>query len=55
MVNNGEIQRNKPQELPGLVLIGLTEDDILVVIDISGKSKSDVEKMVKEQANEKIE
>lgn len=49
VVSNGEIQMNKPQYLPGLVLIGLTEDDILVVIDLSDKTSADVEKMVKEQ------
>ena len=49
VVSNGEIQMNDPQCLPGLVLIGLTEDDILVVIDISDKSKADVKKLIEEQ------
>ena len=49
VVSNGEIQMNDPQCLPGLVLIGLTEDDILVVIDLSDKNKADVEKLVAEQ------
>ena len=49
VVSNGEIQMNRSQQLPGLVLIGLTEDDILVVIDLSDKSPEDVEQMVAKQ------
>lgn len=49
VVSNGEIQMNEPQSLPGLVLIGLTEEDILVVIDLSDKSAKDVETLVAEQ------
>lgn len=49
VVSNGELQMNEPQCLPGLVLIGLTEEDILVIIDLSDKSAADVEKMVEEQ------
>lgn len=49
VVSNGEIQMNKPQVLPGLVLIGLTEEDILVIIDISDKTAADVEALVAEQ------
>ena len=33
VVCNGEIQLNKPQSLPGLILIGLTEDDIKKAMD----------------------
>ena len=49
VVSNGEIQMNDPQCLPGLVLIGLTEDDILVVIDLSDKNKKETEALIKEQ------
>jgi len=49
VVSNGEIQRNEPEELPGLVLIGLTEDDILVVIDISDKTAKETEQLIAEQ------
>lgn len=49
VVSNGEIQMNRPQELPGLVLIGLTEDNILVMIDLSDKTEKEVEKLVAEQ------
>lgn len=49
VVSNGEIQMNEPQSLPGLVLVGLTEENILVMIDLSDKSAKDVEKLVEEQ------
>ena len=49
VVCNGEIQMNEPQSLPGLVLIGLTEDNILVVIDLNGKTAKDVEALIAEQ------
>lgn len=48
VVSNGEIQLNKPQEFPGLVFIGFTEDDILQIIDISKMKEKDVEKLVAE-------
>ncbi len=46
IVSNGEIQYNKPQEFPGLVLIGFTEDHILQIIDISKMNEADVEALV---------
>lgn len=46
IVSNGEIQHNKPQEFPGLVLIGFTEDHILQIIDISDMTSKDVENLV---------
>lgn len=49
VVSGGEIQMNQPQSLPGLVLIGLTEENILVIIDLSDKTAKDVEKLVAEQ------
>ncbi len=49
VVSNGEIQYNEPQQWPGLVLIGLTEDNILQIIDISKMSKADVEALVIEK------
>ena len=48
IVSNGEIQYNKPQEYPGLVLVGFTEDDILQIVDISKMTPKDVENMVAE-------
>lgn len=49
IVSNGEIQHNRPQEWPGLVLVGFTEDHILQIIDVSEMSSKDVENLVKEQ------
>jgi len=49
IVSNGEIQYNKPQEWPGLVLVGFTEDNILQIIDISHMSPAQLEAMVKER------
>lgn len=46
VVSNGEIQRNKPQEYPGLVLIGFTEEHILQIVDISHMNSNDVEQLV---------
>lgn len=48
IVSNGEIQYNKPQEFPGLVLIGFTEDNILQIVDISDMNAKDVENLVAE-------
>ena len=49
VVSNGEIQMNEPQSWPGLVLIGLTDEHILQIIDMSSMSASDVEKLVEEK------
>ena len=49
IVSHGEIQYNKPQEYPGLVLIGFTNEDILQIVDISSMNASDVEKLVEEE------
>lgn len=46
LVENGEIRLNEPQQFAGLVLIGLTEDNILQIVNIDGKTKQDVEKLV---------
>ena len=49
VVSDGEILRNQPQEFPGLVLIGFTEEDILEIADISSMSAKEVEAMVQER------
>lgn len=49
IVCNGEIQHNKPNECPGLVLIGFDNDNILQIIDINGMSASQVEALVAEK------
>lgn len=48
IVSDGEIQHNKPGEMAGLVLIGLTEDDILQIVDVSQMSAAEVENLVKD-------
>ncbi len=49
IVSNGEIQYNRPQEWPGLVLVGFTEDHILQIIDVSAMNASQVEQLVKDK------
>ena len=49
IVSNGEIQFNKPQQYPGLVLIGFTEDHLLQIIDIDGMSAAQVEELVERE------
>lgn len=48
-VANGEIVRNRPNEFGGLVLVGLTEDNILQIIDIKGMSPKECETMIREK------
>lgn len=48
-VGHGEIQTNKPKELNGLVLIALTEDNILIIEDLSDLDEAGVEKLVKDK------
>lgn len=48
VVSNGQIQYNEPQQWPGLVLIGFTEDNILQIIDVSQMNAYQVEAMIKE-------
>ena len=49
VVCNGEIQYNKPEGYAGLYLIGFDESNILRIINIAGKSASQVEKIVKDE------
>ncbi len=49
IVSNGQIQMNKPQQWPGLVLVGLTENNILQIIDVSKMNAGQVEKLIKEK------
>lgn len=49
VVANGEIQLNEPNQWPGLVLIGLTEDNILQIVNIDGMSKAQVESLIREK------
>lgn len=49
VVCKGEIQFNEPQQYPGLVLIGFTEDNILEIIPIGDYSKKDIENLVRDK------
>ncbi len=49
VVCKGEIQLNEPNQFPGLVLIGFTEDDILEIIPIDGYSKQGIIDLVAEK------
>ena len=49
VVSNGEILMNQPQSWPGLVLIGLTDEHILQIIDISSMTPRDVAALVEEK------
>ena len=49
VVSNGEIQMNQPQSWPGLVLIGLTDEHILQIIDISSMTPNDIVALVEER------
>ncbi|MBQ3791516.1 MAG: phosphodiester glycosidase family protein [Clostridia bacterium] len=47
-VSRGEILRNRPREASGLYLIGLTDKNILQIIDVSGMTAAESEKMIRE-------
>jgi len=49
VVSEGEIQYNNPIGIAGLHLVGFNEDNVLKIIDLSGKNKGQVEKIIKEE------
>ncbi|MBR3639060.1 MAG: phosphodiester glycosidase family protein [Clostridia bacterium] len=49
VVSNHEIQYNRPEDFEGLYLIGLTDGNILEVIDINGWSAAQVENIINEK------
>lgn len=49
VVSKGKIVRNIPNEWPGLVLVGLTDKNILQIIDVSKMSSGKVADMIKEK------
>ena len=49
IVSNGEIQYNKPNEYPGLVLVGFNNDNILQIIDVDGMTPAQLEALVEEK------
>ncbi len=51
VVKNGVIECNNPTGIRGMHLIGFNEDNVLKIIDLSGKNAKEVEEVIK---NEKI-
>ena len=49
IVSNGEIQYNKPNEYPGLVLVGFDNDNILQIIDVNGMTPAQLEALVEDK------
>ncbi len=49
LVSNGVILRNRPQEWGGLMLVGLTNNNILQIIDISKMTPEECKKMIEEK------
>jgi len=49
VVENGKITYNDPDHIKGLYIIGFNENDLLKIIDITGKSAKEVEEIVKKE------
>ena len=49
VVSNGEIQLNRPDDYVGLHIIGFDENNILRIIDISEKTQSQTEEIIKKE------
>ena len=49
LVSNGVIIRNQPQELGGLVMIGLTKNNILQIVDVSRMTPAESKRMLEEK------
>lgn len=49
VVKDGVIEHNNPSGLAGLHLVGFSEDNLLKVIDVSGKNASAIEALIKEE------
>lgn len=49
IVKEGKIEYNNPSGIRGLHLVGFNEDNLLKIIDLSGKNKSEVEKVIKDE------
>lgn len=49
VVKNSVIEYNNPSGIAGLHLVGFNKDNILRIIDLSGKNASEVEKIIKEE------
>ncbi len=49
VVRDGKIEFNSPAGIRGLHLVGFNEDNLLKIIDLSGKNASQVEKVIKDE------
>lgn len=49
IVRDGKIEHNNPSGIVGLHLVGFSEDNLLKIIDLSGKNKAQVEQIIKEE------
>jgi len=49
VVSDGVIEHNSPAGIAGLHLIGFNEDNLLKIIDLSGKNKQEVEDIIKKE------
>ena len=49
VISDGELLMNEPQSWPGLVLIGLTDENILQIIDISSMTPGDIIALIEEK------
>ena len=49
VVREGNIEYNNPSGIVGMHLVGFNEDNLLKIIDLSGKNASEVENVIKEE------
>lgn len=49
IVKNGKIEFNSPSGIRGLHLVGFNEDNLLKIIDVSGKNATEVEELIKKE------
>ena len=49
VVSDGKIEYNNPAGIAGMHLIGFNEDNLLKIIDLSGKNKKQVEEIIKSE------
>lgn len=49
VVKDGKIEYNNPSGIRGMYLIGFNEDNLLKIIDLDGKNKDQVEKVIKDE------
>jgi exopolysaccharide biosynthesis protein len=49
VVKEGKIEYNNPVGIRGMHLVGFNEDNVLRIIDLSGKNKNEVEKVIKDE------